>query len=221
MALDLDTDKVRWVFQAEPNDATLGGCATRARSKACPEHPGPDWDFGASPILKTLANGHDLLLAPNKSGIVFALDPDRKGAVVWKTNLSERRDTRDKPCLGRLGRSAESLRWINERRDHLGSVRDRRKGLDNQAGATGQPGVKCGGKQRYPGRRVYRRHGWEASRACVRRWAGTVGLRYSARVYNRKPGFGEWGIDRLHRTDDCRRHGFHWFRVQRCVGNAW
>ncbi len=89
LAVDLDTGKVRWVFQAEPNDATLGGCGAK-KSEACPEHPGPDWDFGASPILKTLANGHDLLLAPNKSGIVFALDPDRKGAVVWKTNLADR-----------------------------------------------------------------------------------------------------------------------------------
>jgi polyvinyl alcohol dehydrogenase (cytochrome) len=89
MAVDLDTGKVRWVFQAEPNDATLGGCGAK-KSEACPEHPGPDWDFGASPILKTLADGRDLLLAPNKSGIVFALDPDRKGAVVWKTNVAER-----------------------------------------------------------------------------------------------------------------------------------
>ena len=96
MAVDLDTGKVRWVFQAEPNDATLGGCGGNAknRSEACPEHPGPDWDFGASPILKTLAGGRDLLLAPNKSGIVFALDPDRKGAVVWKTNLAEREGSR-------------------------------------------------------------------------------------------------------------------------------
>ena len=94
MALDLDTGKVRWVFQAEPNDATLGGCGARTKSEACPEHPGPDWDFGASPILKTLSGGRDLLLAPNKSGIVFALDPDRKGAVVWKTNLSEREGSR-------------------------------------------------------------------------------------------------------------------------------
>src|SRR5579862_5190715 len=94
MALDLDTGKVRWVFQAEPNDATLGGCGAKNKSEACPEHPGPDWDFGASPILKTLADGRDLLLAPNESGIVFALDPDRKGAVVWKTNLSEREGSR-------------------------------------------------------------------------------------------------------------------------------
>lgn len=93
LALDLDSGEVRWVFQAEPNDATLGGCQGR-KTENCPEHPGPDWDFGASPILKTLADGRDLLLAPNKSGVVFALDPDRKGAVVWKTDLSERKGTR-------------------------------------------------------------------------------------------------------------------------------
>ncbi len=92
LALNLDTGKLLWSFQAEPNDATLGGCGGRGgtKSEACPEHPGPDWDFGASPILKTLASGRDVILAPNKSGIVFALDPDRKGALLWKTNLSAR-----------------------------------------------------------------------------------------------------------------------------------
>ncbi len=96
LAVDLDTGKLRWSFQAEPNDATLGGCGGRGakQSEACPEHPGPDWDFGASVILKTLAGGRDILLAPNKSGIVFALDPDRKGALIWKTNLAEREGTR-------------------------------------------------------------------------------------------------------------------------------
>ncbi len=89
LAVDIDSGKVRWVFQAEPNDATLGGCFGGRKTEACPEHPGPDWDFGASPILKTLAGGRDILLAPNKSGIVFALDPDRNGAVIWKTNLAE------------------------------------------------------------------------------------------------------------------------------------
>lgn len=88
LAVDLDSGKVRWVFQAEPNDATLGGCGFK-RTEACPEHPGPDWDFGASPILKTLPGGRELLIAPNKSGTIFALDPDRKGAVVWKTDLAE------------------------------------------------------------------------------------------------------------------------------------
>lgn len=94
LAVDLDTGKVRWYFQAEPNDATLGGCFAK-KTENCPENPGPDWDFGASPILKTLPGGRDLLLAPNKSGIVFALDPDRQGAIVWKTDLSEKPGTRN------------------------------------------------------------------------------------------------------------------------------
>lgn len=94
MAVDLDSGKVRWHFQAEPNDATLGGCFAK-KTENCPDNPGPDWDFGASPILKTLPGGRDLLLAPNKSGIIFALDPDRKGAAIWKTDISEKPGTRN------------------------------------------------------------------------------------------------------------------------------
>jgi outer membrane protein assembly factor BamB len=94
LAVDLDTGKLQWHFQAELNDATLGGCFAK-KTENCPDNPGPDWDFGASPVLKTLASGRDLLLAPNKSGIIFALDPDRKGAVVWKTNVAEKQGTRN------------------------------------------------------------------------------------------------------------------------------
>ncbi len=93
LAVDMDSGKLLWHFQAEPNDATLGGCFGKVKTENCPDNPGPDWDFGASPILKTVG-GRDLLLAPNKSGIIFALDPDRKGAVVWKTDVSEKRGTR-------------------------------------------------------------------------------------------------------------------------------
>lgn len=93
LAVDIDSGKVRWAFQAEPNDATLGGCGAK-KTDACPEHPGPDWDFGASPILKTLPGGRDILLAPNKSGVVFALDPDHQGSVIWKTDLSESKNKR-------------------------------------------------------------------------------------------------------------------------------
>jgi polyvinyl alcohol dehydrogenase (cytochrome) len=95
MAVDLDTGKLLWHFQAEPNDATLGGCFGKNKTENCPDNPGPDWDFGASPILKTLPSGRDLLLAPNKSGIIFALDPDSKGAVVWKTDVSAKTGTRN------------------------------------------------------------------------------------------------------------------------------
>lgn len=49
---------------------------------------GPDFDIGASVILRTLAGGRRVLVVGQKSGEVYALDPDQKGAEVWKVRLS-------------------------------------------------------------------------------------------------------------------------------------
>ena len=46
------------------------------------ERPGPDFDFGASPVLVRLPGGRDLIIAGQKSGMVHALDPDHDGAVL-------------------------------------------------------------------------------------------------------------------------------------------
>ncbi|MGD0957450.1 MAG: PQQ-binding-like beta-propeller repeat protein [Candidatus Acidiferrales bacterium] len=96
MALDMKTGKLLWSFQGLAGDAFLGGCSedNPHRSENCPKHLGPDWDFGASPILRTLPNGHRVLIAGQKSGTVFAFDPDRKGALLWKTNLLAPNDAR-------------------------------------------------------------------------------------------------------------------------------
>jgi polyvinyl alcohol dehydrogenase (cytochrome) len=53
----------------------------------CPTKVGPDHDFGAPPILKAPPDGRTLLIAGQKSGNVWAHDPDKKGAVVWRTPL--------------------------------------------------------------------------------------------------------------------------------------
>ncbi|MBZ5575581.1 MAG: PQQ-binding-like beta-propeller repeat protein [Acidobacteriia bacterium] len=87
MALDLESGKILWVVQDTENDAWLAGCAGATRPENCPKNLGPDHDFGASPILKTLPNGSTLLVAGQKSGNVWAHDPDQKGAVVWRTAL--------------------------------------------------------------------------------------------------------------------------------------
>ncbi len=88
MAMDLDTGKVQWVAQGTANDAWLAGCSAKSPTGNCPANLGPDQDFSASPILKTLPNGHRIVVAGQKSGNVWAYDPDRKGAVVWKTALT-------------------------------------------------------------------------------------------------------------------------------------
>jgi len=94
MALDMDSGKMLWVYQAQKNDAFLGGCSGTAKTENCPSENGPDLDIGNSPILKTLRDGRRALVAGTKDGDVFALDPDRKGALLWKTSVVEKPATR-------------------------------------------------------------------------------------------------------------------------------
>lgn len=82
LAMDLASGKILWSVQETANDVWLSICINNP-SPDC----GPDHDFGSPPILRTLPNGNTLLVAGQKSGNVWAHDPDRKGAVVWRTPL--------------------------------------------------------------------------------------------------------------------------------------
>src|SRR2546430_2368474 len=53
----------------------------------CPEANGPDFDFGSSAILVELGKGRRALIAGQKSGVVYALDPDQQGAVLWQRRV--------------------------------------------------------------------------------------------------------------------------------------
>ena len=83
MAFSLDDGKVKWATQTMNDDAWNGACVTLFRRANCPENNGPDADYGAPPILVHTESGKDLLLAGQKSGFVFALDPDSQGKIVW------------------------------------------------------------------------------------------------------------------------------------------
>ena len=87
VALSLESGKMLWSVQDTENDVWLAACMGAARPEVCPKVVGPDHDFGAPPILKTLPDGRTLLIAGQKSGNVWAHDPDKQGAVVWKTAL--------------------------------------------------------------------------------------------------------------------------------------
>ncbi len=89
IAMSIDTGKVLWSYQATPNDNWLGGCGPRGEGNpGCPETRGPDFDFSAPPVLTTV-NGRQLIVIPQKSGMVHAIDPDKKGAVVWQTRVGQ------------------------------------------------------------------------------------------------------------------------------------
>ena len=53
----------------------------------CPAVLGPDWDFAAPPALATTTDGRDILIAPQKQGLVWALNPDN-GQVLWKQDVA-------------------------------------------------------------------------------------------------------------------------------------
>ena len=82
LAIDMATGDVRWSRQMTPNDVFVMGCQTT--NPNCLETGGPDFDFGAPPILRSLSGGRDILVAGQKSGVVYGLDPDREGAIVWQ-----------------------------------------------------------------------------------------------------------------------------------------
>jgi polyvinyl alcohol dehydrogenase (cytochrome) len=85
MALDLKSGRVAWSQQVTPNDVYNSACGSR--SPNCPEDSGPDFDFGSSALLVRTKEGRELLVAGQKSGVVYALDPDHGGQVVWQTRV--------------------------------------------------------------------------------------------------------------------------------------
>jgi polyvinyl alcohol dehydrogenase (cytochrome) len=89
VAMDLQTGRVRWVQQMTASDQWTMGCqAQNPTNPACPATLGPDYDFSASPALASV-NGRELLVLPQKSGIAFALDPDKEGAIVWQRRIGQ------------------------------------------------------------------------------------------------------------------------------------
>jgi polyvinyl alcohol dehydrogenase (cytochrome) len=88
VALDLDTGKMLWHRQMTQNDAYVSACRLPDKTN-CPSVNGPDFDFGASPILVNLANGRRVVLAGQKSGVVHALDPDNNGEILWQTRVGQ------------------------------------------------------------------------------------------------------------------------------------
>ena len=87
LAFDLKTGQMRWSSQMLPDDVYVAGC--KPGILPCPDQLGPDYDFGQPPMLVTHPSGKDLLVAGQKSGIAWGLDPDNRGTVVWQYRVGE------------------------------------------------------------------------------------------------------------------------------------
>src|SRR5262245_35449915 len=86
--MDLDSGKILWSRQALASDAWNTACRLEDKSN-CAESEGPDFDFASGPILVTLPNARSALVAGQKSGMVHAIDPDQRGAILWQTRVGK------------------------------------------------------------------------------------------------------------------------------------
>lgn len=85
IAMDLKTGAKIWLNSLRPNDAWNASCM--GDKVNCPEDPGPDYDFGSNPVLADV-DGSEILLAGQKSGVLYALDP-KDGQKVWELRIGK------------------------------------------------------------------------------------------------------------------------------------
>ena len=85
IAFTLASGQIAWTSQVTPKDVFVVGCnSATAPAPNCGDDVGPDFDFGNAAMLLTRPDGRDLIVIGQKSGVGWALDPDKRGAVVWQ-----------------------------------------------------------------------------------------------------------------------------------------
>jgi polyvinyl alcohol dehydrogenase (cytochrome) len=88
LAFDLASGDLRWARQVLADDNYIAAGCNRPQPPAnCPDEVGPDYDYGSAAIIRTLVDGRQLLISADKGGMVYAMDPDRQGAIVWRQRV--------------------------------------------------------------------------------------------------------------------------------------
>jgi polyvinyl alcohol dehydrogenase (cytochrome) len=86
--MDLVSGKILWARQMTAADAYTAACRLPDKTN-CAASNGPDFDFSSPPILVRLPDGRRALVAGQKSGIVHAIDPDRRGETLWQVRVAQ------------------------------------------------------------------------------------------------------------------------------------
>ena len=99
IAFDLKTGKKKWVKNFAPErtggvDVWNGGCVGILGDPAeeCPEDNVSgvgDWDLGSPVVLQTREDGREIMLVGSKEGMLFALDPDNSGEMLWAQRVGK------------------------------------------------------------------------------------------------------------------------------------
>jgi polyvinyl alcohol dehydrogenase (cytochrome) len=87
LALEMDSGRLLWSRQFTKDDGYNFACVGQDKTN-CPRDPFIDADLGNSGMLRSIGRGKRVLVASDKSGMVYGIDPDREGAVVWKQKIA-------------------------------------------------------------------------------------------------------------------------------------
>ena len=82
VALDLKTGELLWSAQFTKENIFKIECGTPPAAN-CGEPTVPEFDLGASPVLVLLPRGKRVLLLGQKSGMVYGVNPDAGGKLLW------------------------------------------------------------------------------------------------------------------------------------------
>lgn len=88
VALRMSNGEILWSKQFTAKDAWNSSCQLAGKVN-CPDSDGPDFDFASSAILVSLPNGKRALLLGQKSAVVYGVDPDRRGQILWQARIGE------------------------------------------------------------------------------------------------------------------------------------
>jgi polyvinyl alcohol dehydrogenase (cytochrome) len=120
-AFDLSDGKLRWVKQLNvPGRVVSSG-------------------FTSAPVLRTLSSGNEILLAGQISGVVYGLDPDHGGEILWQTRIGAPTPGGEGPGVGPVptaGVERGGVAW--------GSAADHRSLFVALSGALAQPSNTTG-----------------------------------------------------------------------------
>jgi polyvinyl alcohol dehydrogenase (cytochrome) len=88
VAIRISTGEILWSRQFTAKDAWNSSCQLPGKVN-CPDSEGPDFDFASSAILVSLPDGRRALLLGQKSAVIYAIDPDRRGQALWQARIGE------------------------------------------------------------------------------------------------------------------------------------
>lgn len=87
VAFDMDFGRLLWTRQFHTDDSYNFACGAADKTN-CPRDPIVDADLGNSGMLRSLGRGKRVLVTSDKSGMVYGIDPDKEGKILWSLKIA-------------------------------------------------------------------------------------------------------------------------------------